>query len=340
MVKLIGITSGLLVASALLAGAAQTAIGQEPGSLPRQDRSPVRAESHQLKTFSSMGKERKILEAGKEAELFRRDGRGCLTHMWLAFDSRTRIRVYIDGEPTPSIDMDYWLGHGGGNLGGKEPWGVAQIGQTGGVYNNYRIPFGKGVRVTVQPISSKLDSPMGSSAWWIIRGTESLPIVIGGVRLPDAARLKLYRVESHKAKPLEEVALCDVRGSGALYQVVMACRGLRQSGLWDDSYEEGCMRAYLDGAKQPEFLSSGLEDYFLGAGYFHQGKLYHTPVAGLTQLDKGKHSFVAYRFHDEDPVFFEKGLRLTCRCGEELDGKVLHDPPETEYTTYTWVYQW
>ena len=38
------------------------------------------------------------------------------------------------------------------------------------------------------------------------------------------------------------------------------------------------------------------------------------------------------------------GLRLTCRCGETEDGskggKMKGDPPETEYTTFTWVYQW
>jgi len=47
-----------------------------------------------------------------------------------------------------------------------------------------------------------------------------------------------------------------------------------------------------------------------------------------------------YRFHEDDPVFFQNGLRLTCRCGETLDGETLHDPPETEYTTYVWLYQW
>ena len=323
------------------------AIGQDPGRSPRHNRESAGGDTfrpttdNHLRTFSSIGKERKLLEVGTEVELFRRGGHGCLTHMWFAFDSRTRIRVYVDGESTASIDMDYWLGHGGGKLGIKEPWGVPQMGQLGGVYNNYRISFGEGIRVTVQPTAPKLDGPTGNSAWWIIRGTENLPVVIGGVRLPDAARLKLYRVEGHTAKPLEEFALCDVRGAGALYQVVMACRGLRQSGSWtDDSYEEGCIRAYFDGAKEPEFLSSGLEDYFLSAGYFHQGKLYHTAVAGLTQLDKSNHSFTAYRFHDEDPVFFQNGLRLTCRCGEEVDAHVLHDPPETEYTSYAWVYQW
>ena len=45
---------------------------------------------------------------------------------------------------------------------------------------------------------------------------------------------------------------------------------------------------------------------------------YHNDVAGLTHLNKEDHSFSAYRFHEEDPILFEKGLRLTLRCGEEI----------------------
>ena len=63
-------------------------------------------------------------------------------------------------------------------------------------------------------------------------------------------------------------------------------------------------------------------------------------MAGLTHLDKEKASFSAFRFHDEDPIFFDTGLRLTCRCGEELAGRVFHKPSDTTYSTYTWVYQW
>ena len=35
-----------------------------------------------LKTFGTIGKEVKPLSADKEAELFRHEGKGCLTHMW------------------------------------------------------------------------------------------------------------------------------------------------------------------------------------------------------------------------------------------------------------------
>ena len=61
---------------------------------------------------------------------------------------------------------------------------------------------------------------------------------------------------------------------------------------------------------------------------------------GVPSRGDTKNTFSAYRFHDDDPLFFQQSLRLTCRCGEELNGKKLHDPPDTEYTTYTWIYQW
>ena len=302
----------------------------------------------QLVTFGTMGKEVKPLRRDKEADLFRHDGKGCLTHMWFggAFKgvAQTRIRIYVDGEEVPSIDMELYLGHGIGFGDEFAPWGVARMGKAGGpnsVYNTYRIPFGKSVRVTGQLGPDTPDSPL---FWWIIRGTENLPVELGGVRLPDNARLRLYKLEKHTAQRLEEFALCDVKGDGALYQVTMAAKGLRKAAdeklRWKDlSFMEACMRAYIGGAKEPLFLSSGLEDYFLGTYYFNKGR-YATPVAGLTHFDKDRNEFSAYRFHEDDPVFFHQGLRLTCRCGEKIGDKVFHDPPETEYTTYTWLYQW
>ena len=99
------------------------------------------------------------------------------------------------------------------------------------------------------------------------------------------------------------------------------------------------MRGYFDGSPDPVLLSSGLEDYFLGTYYFNRGK-YANSLAGLTHKDEASQTFSAYRFHDQDPLFFQKGFRLTCRCGEQVDGKTVGEPPPTEYTTYAWVYEW
>ncbi len=297
-----------------------------------------------LKTFCGVGKEKLVLNGYKEAELLRHEGKGCLTHMWFGGDwpgyEKTRVRVYIDGESQASIDMELGLGHGYGFGDNSAPWGSEKLGKTGhpsGVYNTYHIPYGKGVRVTAQRAA---DSPDGSPFWWIVRGTENLPATVAGVRLPATARLKLHKLERYVAKPLEEFPLCDLKGAGALYQVTIAARGLKQTGDWKNlSFLEACMRGYFDGSPDPVLLSSGLEDYFLGTYYFNRGK-YANPVAGLTHKDDASQTFSAYRFHDQDPLFFQKGFRLTCRCGEQVDGKTVGEPPSTEYTTYAWVYEW
>lgn len=304
------------------------------------------ADTSKLKTFGTIGKEVRPLTGDTEAELFRHAGKGCLTHMWFGGGwkdcQRTRLRIYIDGETKPSIDMELYLGHGIGFGDDFSPWGTARIGKIGtgtSVYNTYRIPFGTSVRVTAQRSTEAPDAP---EFWWIVRGTENLPVTLGGVALPDRARLKLHKVEGHTAQPLEEFPLCDVPGDGALYQVTMAAKGLRKSAKdqWKDlGYMEACMRAYIGGAQQPLMLSSGLEDYFLGTYYFNKGR-YATPVAGLTHFNAVENEFSAYRFHEDDPVFFQNGLRLTCRCGEKIGDKVFHDPPAARYTTYVWLYQW
>ena len=297
-----------------------------------------------LKTFCSIGKERPDLNGYKEAELLRHEGKGCLTHMWFGGDwpgyDKAVLRVYADGEQRPSIEMELGLGHGVGFGETAAPWGSEKMGKTGhpsGLYNTFKVPFGKSIRVTAQRAK---DSPDGAPFWWIIRGTENLPVTLAGVRLPETARLKLHKLENHVAKPLEEFALCDVTGAGALYQVTMAGEGLRKGPDWTSlSFLEAIMRAYLDGEKEPTELSSGLEDYFLGTYYFNRGR-YANGLAGLTHFDAKNTAFSAYRFHDEDPVVFKTGLRLTCRCGDQANGKTVGNPPETRYTTYTWVYQW
>ncbi len=289
------------------------------------------AEVASLKTFCISGKERTVLNDYREAELLRYSGRGCLTHMWFGGDwpgyERTRIRIYVDGQQRASIDMQLGLGHGVGFGDDAAPWGSAKMGKTGhpsGLYNAFKIPFGNGIRVTAQ---RDKDAPDGAPFWWIVRGTENLPATIAGVRLPDRARLRLHKLENYLAKPYEEFSLCDVPGAGALYQVTMAADGQRDSGDWKDiSYLEAIVRAYLDDGKRRLELSSGLEDYFLGTYYFNRGR-YANGLAGLTHLDTKKNTFSGYRFHDDDPIFFQQGLRLTAAAAKRLAENNCTIPP-------------
>ena len=158
-------------------------------------------------------------------------------------------------------------------------------------------------------------------------------------RLPDYLKMQLqHRIrvfitekEFEACGGLEEVT--------EEMQVTIAAHAARHTFL------ESCVRAYLNGAAEPLLLSSGLEDYFLGTYFFNRG-MYHTDVAGLTHLNKEDHSFSAYRFHEEDPIFFRTGLRLTLKCGEEIGGQRHNErvqrwkAPPTTYTTYVWIYEW
>jgi hypothetical protein len=302
----------------------------------------------QLKTFGSIGKELAILTKDKETVLLEHKGKGALTHLWFggSFEGyeQTVIRIYVDGETIPSIDMELFLGHGIGFNDSYAPWTTDKIGKTGspsGVYNTFRIPFGKEIKVTAQLNANSPDKP---HFWWIVRGTENLPVTLGGVQLPGNARLKLYKIENKEFEPLTEFDMCNVEGEGALFFVTVAAKGLRTSAdnneRWKDlSYMEACVRAYFNKNTDTLLLSSGLEDYFLGTYYFNKGR-YFSNIAGLTHLDTEKNEFSAYRFHDEDPVFFQNGFRLTNRIGEKIGDHVFHDPPKTQYTTYVWLYQW
>jgi hypothetical protein len=308
-----------------------------------------RVTTDNLKTFGATGKELSILTKDNETVLLHHRGNGALTHAWFGGNfpgyERTLIRVYVDNEEKPSIDMELGLGHGVGFNDNHAPWTTDKMGITGypsGIYNNFRIPFGKEIKVTAQLCS---DSPDKPKFWWIIRGIENLPVTLGGVQLPDNARLKLYKLENREFDPFTEFDMCNVKGKGALFLVTIAAKGLRtfaenEGPRWMDlSYMEACVRAYFNDGKDTLFLSSGLEDYFLGTYYFNRGR-YYSNIAGLTHLDTETNEFSAYRFHDDDPIFFQNGLRLTNRVGEQLSSVTLHNPPRTRYTTYVWIYHY
>ena len=94
--------------------------------------------------------------------------------------------------------MEMGLGHGYGFGADSPPWGTEKMGKTGhpsGVYNAYKIPFGRGIRVTAQ---RSAEAPEEAAFWWIIRGTKNLPVTLSGVRLPaECPSAPLHAGKSH-----------------------------------------------------------------------------------------------------------------------------------------------
>ena len=300
-----------------------------------------------LESFSTMGKQSTILRSGNEEVLYVKEGKGLLHHMWFGGSFKgienTIIRIYVDDEKKPSIEMKMSEGFANAYHSENHYQSSAIIGKTGrkgGVYNTLKIPFGTKLKITAQNKDS-------GYFWWIFRGTSNLPLTINGVTLPENARMKLYKVEDKLVNAYDEFNLCNTKKDGLLYMVYMQGEAAEPGKVYEKewhklSFLEACMRAYVGGAKEPVFLSSGLEDYFLGTYYFTSGR-FANDLAGLTYFDKENAKFAAYRIHDRDPFYFKNGLRLTCKAGEtwpERNDEKLHDAPNSKYTSYTWIYEW
>lgn len=264
-------------------------------------------------------------------------------------NEETRIKIYVDAEEVASIDFMLFLAHGIGFTEAEEspniPWGTRRMAHAadGGIYNTYRIPFSKSFRVTAT-------HPKGGAFWYIIRGVENYPLILGDLILPKTTKLKLFKNVATMLKPLDFIVLADVDDSaGAVFQVTLAATST------DFNYLEACMRVVIDNSTSTSFLSSGTEDFFLSAYYFNKG-LYHFDNSGCTYKGE-KGTMSAYKLFENDPLLFSKSLKLSWRCGESRDGQdgcpSDYPPPKsspkevevpqlanTTVTTYTWVYVW
>ena len=74
-----------------------------------------------------------------------------------------------------------------------------------------KIPFATSIRITVT-------MPFPGIIYYYARGMTSLPVTVGGLQLPPAARLRLYKNWNVTVKPLEKLSLVPNRtGAGLLY---------------------------------------------------------------------------------------------------------------------------
>ena len=267
-----------------------------------------------------------IIDPNVEKTLYEHDTGepGVITEQWFTgstMNQDTRIRIYIDSEMEASLDFNLFLAHGLGFSESVEraniPWGTRRIAHAadGGIYNTIDIPFNKSFRVTATTTDS-------GRFWYIIRGVENYPLVLGDLILPPHTRLRLYKNEDVHLKPLEFLPLAYVENSaGALFMVTLVASSSNLVFL------EGCMRSYIDGSNKTTWLSSGTEDFFLSAYYFNKG-LYHLDNAGLTYLDKDG-LVSAYKFFVNDPFLFTKSFELWWRCSDMDISKDKYGCPNT-----------
>ena len=239
---------------------------------------------------------------------------GVITEQWFTgLECRNRsmrMRIYIDDEKKASLDFQAFTAHATGFRETDDlsnvPWGTKWFGHSakgGGMYNTFRIPFGKSFRVTAT-------NPCRRQFWYIVRGVENYPVVLGDLVLPPTARLKLYKRENVSLSAFDFLKMAHVNSSaGAVFLVTMAATGS------DLTFLEGCFRAFIDGSNEAMWLSSGTEDFFLSAYYFDAGT-YQNSNAGLTYINASTGYVSAYKFFENDPLLFSKSLELWWRCSD------------------------
>jgi Protein of unknown function (DUF2961) len=290
------------------------------------------------------------VKANSKVTLAEIKGAGSIRHMWFTINSPSPLhlrelvlRMYWDGEADPSVEVPIgdFFGTGfeyedvpGGHHGQKyQSWWSLPITVQDRALNCYfEMPFGNGARVTLSNDGSQ-DVP---NLYFHIDYQEfrDQRAVANNGRFHAQWRHELTRAvpESESGgKNLDgknNYVFMEAKGKGLYVGTILNIFG-RSTGWWG----EGDDMFFIDGETSRATINgTGLEDYFSNAWMFQ--KEFNYPFVGYSQQGNrdwtGSHTM--YRFHIEDPMYFQQSLRATIEHGHANDR-------EDDYTSVAFWYQ-
>ena len=250
--------------------------------------------------------------AGQTHVLLDEKGPGVITHIWITFlgpepqdwarqgsanHQEMLLRMYWDGDPRPAVEAplgDFFASCFGQR---REVVSLPVVVDDGDAYNCFwRMPFRKSARIEIVNQSEKPISLLYYNIDWIKK--EKLP---KNTPYFYAQYRQEYPVEQGK-----DYVLLDTKGKGHYVGTVLAVR--TRSPSW---FGEGDEKIYIDGEPKASIWGTGTEDYFLCAWGLKQTS---TPYFGVPYFDQwgivGGHT-CAYRWHLNDPIVFNKGIKVT-----------------------------
>jgi len=238
-------------------------------------------------------------------------GSGAIQQIWMTPTGPWRfsiLRIYWDDQEQPSVGCPV------GDFFGA-PWGtfaplvsLPVCVNPGSAFNSYwEMPFRQRCRITLSNIGHE-----DMTLYYQINYT-----------LTDVpADCAYFHAQFRRTNPLpfktDYTILDGVKGQGQFVGTAMGW-GVNNSRWWG----EGEIKFFMDGDKPwPTICGTGTEDYFCGAwNYAQLGQAHCTPYYGYSFKGNsdytGKHS--QYRFHVEDPVYFEQSLRFSLEHGHAND---------------------
>ena len=252
------------------------------------------------------------VEAGKTHVLMDAKGPGIITHMWLTFlgpeiqnwapqgsanHQEMLLRIYFDGATRPQVEAP--VGDFFANAFGRrnEVISLPVIVDDGDAYNCFwQMPFRKSCRIEIVNQSTKNINLLYYNIDWIQK--KSLP--------KDTPYFHAQYRQEYPAEHGKDYTILETTGKGHYVGTVLSVR--TRSPSW---FGEGDEKIYIDGEKNASIWGTGTEDYFLAAWGLKKNS---TPYFGTPVFDQwgivGGHTS-AYRWHLNDPIVFQKGIKVT-----------------------------
>jgi hypothetical protein len=239
-------------------------------------------------------------------------GPGIITHIWLTFlgpepqdwakdgsanHQEMLLRMYWDGNTRPAVEApvgDFFVNSFGQR---REVISLPVIVEDADSYNCFwQMPFRKSARIEIVNQSEKPISLLYYNIDWIKK--KSVP--------EDTPYFYAQYRQEYPAGHGKDYVLLDTQGKGHYVGTVLAVR--TRSPAW---FGEGDEKIYIDGESKASIWGTGTEDYFLSAWGL---KTTSTPYFGVPFFDQwgivGGHTS-AYRWHINDPIVFESGIKVT-----------------------------
>jgi hypothetical protein len=273
----------------------------------------------------------RVIAPGETLTVLDADGPGLVTHVWFTIASEDPhhlkalvLRMYWDGEPTPSAESPigdfFGLGLGDYHTYQSIP---LSVGSDKALNCFFPMPFQKHARITVTNEGARR-----VEAFYFNIDYRSYPKPLPTDQLYFHAQYRQAapahgwtnnwranddpRVNDKKNLNGEgNYIWMEATGRGHFVGVTMSVLQ-NQDGWWG----EGDDMFFIDGETTPSINGTGSEDYFLGAwdfgGHAFSYGLYGAPVVGQ-EVAGGRSS--VYRFHLDSPIPFTKSLRATIEHG-------------------------
>jgi hypothetical protein len=295
----------------------------------------------------------KVVAAGETEVIFKVNGTGSIKHIWLTtrcydpqYLRKLIIEMYWDGEENPSVRVPLGDFFGIGHAIAKH-FVSLPLSMVFGKRNGPKGPF-------AAAMNSYFPMPFGSSAEIRIINQAATPIenlfyYVDYELYSDPAPEDLGRFHAcwNRENPCEKIVyeqanddpapwdlaginltgkdnyvILDAQGTGHYIGCVLNIDNFDASNQIYTWPGEGDDMIFIDGEIWPPSLhGTGTEDYFNAAWGFPSGE-YAGPYHGISLASDVQELFgkwSLYRWHIEDPVRFEKSIRVTIEHGHAND---------------------